>query len=224
MKSMTHKVTSGLKSGLHVRILKHGAWVLVQDNYGVEHKVRNKQLAPLTAELIDIAPENDEVRLNYDDVLRSSGAALSSDDVSVVPAISTGISESLGDASSWMPDIDYDPSDVNEVLRALDEEQEMKNMSSEFQIRRAKYKETDGCGDELQMLLKGFSPMDVIAIAEKLLDMNSGDLLRRYSHLNNGQKRMNAGNRIRSLIKKGQKTVEDVHAAIEVICFGDESE
>lgn len=36
MRKMTHKIISGIKAGLHVSIIRDGAWVLVVDADGVE--------------------------------------------------------------------------------------------------------------------------------------------------------------------------------------------
>ncbi|HCG9599646.1 TPA: hypothetical protein NJ755_003751 [Vibrio parahaemolyticus] len=210
MHVMTHRITSGIKAGLHVRIVKDGSWVLVADVDGIEHKVRRKQLAELTGE---------------------TGTGLGDEPLYVVDPISSGSTESHGDPSSWTPDIDHDPIDDADVVRELveceelveDSDQNPKSMSGAFQSRRAKYKETDGCGDELQLFLKGFAPSDVIAIAEHLLGLSSGELSKRYEHLNNGQKRMNAGNRIRSLVKKEEKTIDDVRRSAEAVCFGEDN-
>lgn len=211
MYAMTHKIISGIKAGLLVRIVKDGAWVLVADIDGVEHKVRRKQLVESTG---------------------GSTSASDEDDVYVPESISSDTTESHGDTSAWIFELEHDPIDDVAVLKELEEndestddsEPEPKDMSGAFQSRRAKYKETDGCGDELQIFLKGFAPSDVISIAEHLLDLPQGELLKRYSHLNNGQKRMNAGNRIRSLVKKELKTMEDIRAAAEAVCLGESPE
>ncbi|WP_394144929.1 hypothetical protein [Vibrio atypicus] len=210
MHVMTHRITSGIKAGLGVRILKDGPWVVVVDIYGIEHRVRRKQLAKLTGD---------------------TGTGLADDPLYVVDPISSDTTESHEDPSSWTPDIDHDPIDDADVVRELVESEEVakdtqqnpKNMSGAFQSRRAKYKDTDGCGDELQLFLKGFAPSDVIAIAEHLLGFSSGELSKRYEQLNNGQKRMNAGNRIRTLVKKKERTLDDVRHSAEAVCFGDEN-
>lgn len=69
-------------------------------------------------------------------------------------------------------------------------------------------------GDEIAHELAGLSPMQVIRVAEKLLDMEQGELLIKYEKLNAGQKRMNAGNRIRAAIKRGDATVDDLKKAL----------
>lgn len=72
-------------------------------------------------------------------------------------------------------------------------------------------------GDDLAKLLEYKDHKQVIAIAEIVGNFNNGELLGRYSHLNNGQQRMTAGNRIRALIKKGEITIDDVKAAIAAL-------
>ncbi|EGR1265367.1 hypothetical protein D9A33_18425 [Vibrio cholerae] len=187
MIKMTHKIISGIKAGLHVSIIRDGAWVLVVDTDGVEHRVRKKQLIECREHIVECDA-----------------------------------------ATSYLTfDIQDDPLDDHSVTRELAEydevtqeiEQNPKSMSDAFQPRRTQYKTTDGCGDELQFFLKGFSPSDVAAIAEYLLGIPRGELLARYSHLNNGQIRMNSGNRIRSLINKGLLTISDVRAAVERFCI-----
>ncbi|MGI9888038.1 hypothetical protein [Vibrio chagasii] len=211
MNIMTHEITTGLKAGLAVRIVRDGAWMQVADIDGTEHKVRRKQLAELTGDTTD---------------------HIDADPLYVVDPISSDPTESHGDASPSMPDIDHDPMDDADAVRMMAEEAEClsdqgeaeedgdtnpKSMSGAFRERRAKYSLTDGCGDDLQMFLKGFAPTDVIAMAESLGGFADGELFAKYEHLNNGQKRMNAGNRIRSLVKKGTKTLDDVQQAADAL-------
>jgi len=65
-------------------------------------------------------------------------------------------------------------------------------------------------GDDLATLLAGCSPEDVCATAEKLGELKSGELSKKYGHLNPGQVRMCSGNRIRAMVKKEAVTVDDV--------------
>ena len=69
-------------------------------------------------------------------------------------------------------------------------------------------------GDELATLLEHKDHNDVAAIAERALGLEAGTLRTKYQHLNNGQIRMNSGNRIRAALKRGDITIEDVKAAI----------
>ena len=69
-------------------------------------------------------------------------------------------------------------------------------------------------GDEVAHLLAGLEALEVIATAEILLGLESGELLERYTKLNNGSKRMNAGNLIRSAHKRGEISVNKIKKAI----------
>ena len=62
-------------------------------------------------------------------------------------------------------------------------------------------------------MLAGAEPLAVIWAAERLLGLESGELATKYAHLNPGQKRMNAGNRIRAAIKRGDATIDDLKKA-----------
>jgi len=66
------------------------------------------------------------------------------------------------------------------------------------------------CGDDLASLLVGLGPTEVVALASKLLNL---DLARDYSHLNPGQRRMNAGNRLRGAVRAGRLTLSKIETA-----------
>ena len=65
-------------------------------------------------------------------------------------------------------------------------------------------------GDDVATLLAGSSPEVVCSTAEKLSGLKAGELAKKYGHLNPGQVRMCAGNRIRAMVKKETVTVDDV--------------
>lgn len=69
-------------------------------------------------------------------------------------------------------------------------------------------------GDELAKILEYKDHNEVMAIAERVLEFRTGELAQRYDRLNNGQKRMNAGNRIRAALKRGDITIDDIKKAI----------
>lgn len=69
-------------------------------------------------------------------------------------------------------------------------------------------------GDEVAELLRGLNPDETCAIADHLFGEIPGTHFAKYQYLNRGQRRMNAGNRIRALIKRGEKTAADLQAAI----------
>lgn len=70
-------------------------------------------------------------------------------------------------------------------------------------------------GDDVAHLLAGMEPVQTIQVAERVLGMEAGTLLARYEHLNRGQQRMNAGNRIRAAIKRGDITIDDLKKAMK---------
>ena len=86
-------------------------------------------------------------------------------------------------------------------------------MSETLRKHRANYVHTDGYaglsinnGDDVASALRMFEPDRVVAIAEAALGFKKGELAKRYGKLNPGQRRMNAGNRIRAAIKRGDLT------------------
>ena len=72
-------------------------------------------------------------------------------------------------------------------------------------------------GDEVANTLAGTDADTVVAAAERLLGFAQGELASKYANLNVGQKRMNAGNRIRGAVKRGDVTPDEVAAAIAAI-------
>ena len=72
-------------------------------------------------------------------------------------------------------------------------------------------------GDDVAATLRGLDPSSVVRLAEKLLGFANGELAAKYEHLNPGQQRMNAGNRIRAAYRKGTLTAEQVADAASAI-------
>lgn len=70
-------------------------------------------------------------------------------------------------------------------------------------------------GDEIALVLRGASPEAVMAAAEKLKGLDPGTLVTRYADRNPGARRMNSGNQIRGLWKRGDITTKEVVAAIK---------
>jgi hypothetical protein len=69
-------------------------------------------------------------------------------------------------------------------------------------------------GDKVAEALEGFEPAQIIAAAEKLLNFKKGELLERYAGMNQGQARMNVGNRLRGAVKRGDITVKEIEKAV----------
>lgn len=68
--------------------------------------------------------------------------------------------------------------------------------------------------NDLSSALAGLDPATVIYFVEKILGFEKDELLAKYAHLNPGQKRMTAGNRLRAAIKRGDITEDDAIQAI----------
>ena len=66
------------------------------------------------------------------------------------------------------------------------------------------------CGDKLSILLTGLDGTQAIKLAEMVLALEEGFLMAKYEGLNEGQRRMNAGNRIRGGLKREDITIEEV--------------
>jgi hypothetical protein len=95
----------------------------------------------------------------------------------------------------------------------------LKDQMAEAKKRYQRVKLSSGeftmdCGDELASLLRGLEPQEVCELADEVLGTGEGHHMQRYGHLNPGQQRMNAGNRIRAALKKGISTIDIVDAAL----------
>lgn len=102
------------------------------------------------------------------------------------------------------------------------EEQPVKrSMANTLNVYRGNYepsiaaggRKSLNCGDDLAGLLAGLEPEQVIKLAELALDLGPGLLQAKYDNLNPGQKRMNAGNRIRAAIKRGDLEMDAIKTA-----------
>ncbi len=97
-----------------------------------------------------------------------------------------------------------------------------RDMSSTLNKYRETYEDTAAYsgrlskhnGDDVAKLLAGATPEAVMAAAEVLLSLEEGELVAKYAKLNPGQRRMNAGNRIRAAIKRGDTEVEQLAKAL----------
>ena len=66
-------------------------------------------------------------------------------------------------------------------------------------------------GDAIADFLAGLAPDEVLAKAEAILGLETGFLTEKYQNLNEGQKRMNGGNRLRAALKRGDITADELH-------------
>lgn len=107
--------------------------------------------------------------------------------------------------------------DVARFLRKAKEQ-----MSEILRRYRVKYetcttaggRKSKRCGDELSVFLTGYDHMQVLYLAETVLDLE-GQLWEKYQGLNNGQIRMNASNRLRGALKREDVTLDEIKAIAE---------
>lgn len=79
-------------------------------------------------------------------------------------------------------------------------------------LRGKNYTKTNGsvsCGDEVAVALAG-AKFEALVEFAKTMGIDTS----KYDHLNPGQKRMNIGNKLRTLVRKGELSVAEL-AAIE---------
>ena len=69
-------------------------------------------------------------------------------------------------------------------------------------------------GDAVAEALEGYEPAQIIAAAEKLLGFKKGELREKYAGMNQGQQRMNVGNRLRGAFKRGDITIKEIEKAV----------
>lgn len=116
----------------------------------------------------------------------------------------------------------YKPKSVEPVVPAEDEEDEEdedgpideesigSRMAQQLKAARVRYMKTkrpSGAAsadnaDAIARALRDYEPLEVCEIADKVFKLPIGSHESKYSRLNPGQKRMNAGNRIRGLWRK----------------------
>ena len=99
---------------------------------------------------------------------------------------------------------------------------EVKSQNNQLKAYRQNYKKCHTAagdpslnnGDELAQYLEGKDHIEVCRIADSLTPNKDGEShMMRYQKLNNGSKRMNAGNKIRAALKRESITIEEVKAA-----------
>jgi len=113
--------------------------------------------------------------------------------------------EANEDDEEYMSDM-VDPDDELDGDGEEKAEHPMAAALRKARVRYVKTKRPEGsasadCGDMLAKTLRDLEPEEVAAMADKVLGEASGTHLAKYLHLNNGQIRMNSGNRIRAYLK-----------------------
>lgn len=109
------------------------------------------------------------------------------------------------------------------VKKIEDTKADKPSMSATMQKYREKYEPSISLsgrkslnnGDDLAHLLASLDPRDVVHLAEKVLGLKKNELWDKYANLNRGQQRMNAGNRIRGAVKRGEVTNAQVKKALK---------
>ena len=99
---------------------------------------------------------------------------------------------------------------VNDLIEGTLEDQEQDTISELEEARRMKipseyrasYGQDQHCGDELALALKEINIAELGYVAKQ---NNLVDKWESWSHLNNGQKRMNLGNVLRGRLKRGER-------------------
>ena len=118
---------------------------------------------------------------------------------------------------------DFDSETFNDGEADEEDGVDPKRMAEKLKRARARYEPTvaytgrlsSNTGDDLSLFLAGMTPNQVCILADwAVLGMPSTALFHwaKYSHLNPGSIRMNAGNRIRSRVKSGDITMAALQA------------
>jgi hypothetical protein len=108
------------------------------------------------------------------------------------------------------------PADSKEEAQALTVGQKMASTLRKHRVKYEPVKAYSGKpsldnGDALAKALRGKTPEEVMALAERVLQgVEKGELAKKYGHLNPGQKRMNAGNLLRNAMKRGELKAKDL--------------
>lgn len=178
-------------------------WVTVEDSDGELHKVR-----PATLEL-----RTDESEVE----IESPVNVVEGEDAPTIDEESAPITDEDIDAGNHVDE------DTEELDEDEDEDEESSedgtSMKSQLEKFRVNYVDSVSAsgnksqhnGDGLAVALAGLTGIQVCDIAESVLELDF-DLGAKYAHLNEGQKRMNAGNRLRAAIKN-----EDSDVNIETV-------
>lgn len=123
--------------------------------------------------------------------------------------------EETGDESNMLECSDYDsatsPDDVEEAMEAMEAMETAAHRMAEalskarahyIKARRPSGAATANNGDQIAKALHDLEPKETAEMADKCLGLPIGTHLAKYGHLNNGQIRMNSGNRIRGAFAK----------------------
>ena len=112
---------------------------------------------------------------------------------------------------------------IEMLQEAIDESEGENKMSSVLKKYRPTYavsvtangRKSRYNADDVAQVLEGVEPLTVVKAAEKLLGLKRGELQTKYEGMNNGQIRMNAGNRLRGAVKRGDLIVEEIEKVLK---------
>lgn len=138
------------------------------------------------------------------------------------PSVKSGkVSARAGSMALYVPKVVEEPvpatSDAPEESGdATEPSDKLSGSSMAAQLRAArvhyaKTKRPDGassadCADAIAKALRDYEPLEVCEVCDRVFGLEVGTTAHRYFDLNPGQKRMNAGNRIRATWKKAWAT------------------
>lgn len=125
---------------------------------------------------------------------------------------------------------DPDAADADDVEQALEEaEEHASKMAEALRKARVRYRKdkrpngaaTAHCDDLIARELRDYDPLEVAGIADRCFDLPKGTHAAKYEHLNNGQIRMNCGNKIRAVWRKAED-LERMQRIAQVLGLEDE--
>ena len=128
-----------------------------------------------------------------------------------------------------------DESDAEEADEESEEEEtvggKMAQALARARVHYVKCKRPNGTatahnGDDIAKALRDYEPNEVADLADKCLKVPVGTHFLKYGHLNNGQVRMNSGNRIRAAYAKALKEqdAETIKHVCHVLGLDDDEE
>lgn len=123
------------------------------------------------------------------------------------------------------------PNDGEEEDKALTPQERMAKALREARTHYTHCKRPNGTatahnGDDIAKALRDYEPTEVADLADKCLGVPVGTHFLKYGHLNNGQIRMNSGNRIRATYAKALKDqdAETISRICHVLGLDDDEE
>lgn len=131
------------------------------------------------------------------------------------------IDENPTDEEQAFEDLELDAEETNELdAEELADEEDGNKMAETIRKYREAYTKVVSYngnnsldnGDEVAEVLRGMSPDETCALADKVFEQPAMHHAERWQHLNAGSRRMNAGNRIRGAVKRGEVTPDQLRA------------